>query len=156
VYVFLLRPLTSNAPGRILLAELMAVLFAVPACFVYMWVPVLIDRFEPEPWWMLLMTFLWGALAATGIAYLLNTAAGQAGQALAGRDGGEFLSSVVSAPLVEEGAKGLALLGLFWFMRREFDGLVDGVVYATFAALGFAMTENILYYTGGILSSREG
>ncbi|HKR22758.1 MAG TPA: PrsW family intramembrane metalloprotease, partial [Pyrinomonadaceae bacterium] len=40
-----------------------------------------------------------------------------------------------------------------------FDGVVDGIVYASMAALGFAMTENILYYgnaaeaSGGVLTA---
>ena len=32
------------------------------------------------------------------------------------------------------------------FLRREFDGVVDGIIYATFCALGFAAVENIIYY----------
>src|SRR3982751_742558 len=36
---------------------------------------------------------------------------------------------------------------MFFFMRRQFDGVVDGVIYATFAALGFAAVENIIYYS---------
>src|SRR4029079_10205984 len=32
------------------------------------------------------------------------------------------------------------------FKKDEFDGVIDGIVYAALVALGFAMTENILYY----------
>jgi hypothetical protein len=53
----------------------------------------------------------------------------------------------VSAPIVEEFFKGLAVFGMFFFLRRQFDGVVDGVIYATFAALGFAAIENIIYYS---------
>ncbi|RYE88767.1 MAG: PrsW family intramembrane metalloprotease, partial [Myxococcales bacterium] len=53
---------------------------------------------------------------------------------------------VVSAPIVEEATKGLFVLGMLLFLRREFDGVVDGVIYATFSALGFAAMENVLYY----------
>src|SRR5262249_38140325 len=31
-------------------------------------------------------------------------------------------------------------------LRREFDGVVDGIIYATFCALGFAAVENVIYY----------
>jgi hypothetical protein len=44
----------------------------------------------------------------------------------------------------------MMILGMFWFMRREFDGVVDGVIYGTFSALGFAMTENAMYYAMGL------
>jgi hypothetical protein len=51
----------------------------------------------------------------------------------------------VVAPVVEEFTKGLFLVGLLLFRRREFDGIVDGVVYAGIVAAGFAFSENILY-----------
>ena len=46
--------------------------------------------------------------------------------------------------------KGMAVFGVFFFLKREFDGVVDGVIYATFAALGFAATENIIYYANAV------
>jgi hypothetical protein len=65
---------------------------------------------------------------------------------VAGNDAGTFVSTVISAPLCEEFFKGLAVFGAFYFLRREFDGVVDGIIYATFCALGFAAVENISYY----------
>ncbi len=47
--------------------------------------------------------------------------------------------------MVEESAKAVAVLLVFLFRRRDFTGLVDGVVVAGFTATGFAFTENILY-----------
>src|SRR5690606_34496391 len=96
------------------------------------------------------MAFLWGALAAAGFSGLINTVMGGIGEAVAGKGGGDFVGAVISAPLVEESFKGMAVLGMFWFMRREFDGLVDGMIYGVFSALGFAMTENVLYYSNAI------
>ncbi len=52
----------------------------------------------------------------------------------------------MQAPLVEESAKGLGVLLLLWFNRRNFDGPVDGIVYAAAVAAGFAFSENILYF----------
>jgi RsiW-degrading membrane proteinase PrsW (M82 family) len=157
VLMFVLGPLvTSPAPGRAILAGLVALAFALPACAVYVWVPVLLDRYDPEPWWALAMTFLWGALAAAGLAAFANSILGAAGGAVGGELGAALIGSVVSAPLVEEAAKGSAVLGLFWFLRREFDGPVDGVIYAIYAGLGFAMTENVVYYARGLVSSEDG
>lgn len=156
LWVFLIEPLMKKNGGSIILAELIALCFALPACLVYMWVPVLIDRFEPEPWWALLMAFLWGALAAAGISIVINTVMGSIGGAVAGNLGHAVMGAVISAPIVEEATKAAAVLGVFWFFRREFDGIVDGVIYATFSALGFAMTENVLYYARGLLSSADG
>ena len=51
--------------------------------------------------------------------------------------------------MVEESAKGAVLFGLYWWKRDEFNGLIDGIVYAALVGLGFAMTENVLYYGRG-------
>src|SRR6185436_15926876 len=59
---------------------------------------------------------------------------------------GENFGAVISAPIVEESAKAFILLVLFLWKKDEFDGIVDGIVYAGMVGLGFAMTENILYY----------
>jgi len=120
--------------------------FAVIACFFYVWVPIIIDRYDPEPWWALAMAFFWGAIPACGFAAWINTINGEIAGAIGGAGAAEFVGAVISAPIVEEGFKGLAVLGVFFFLHRQFDGVVDGVIYATFSALGFAMTENILYY----------
>jgi len=106
-----------------------------------------IDRYEAEPLWMLTTAFFWGALIATFFAFLLNTtSAGVAGALTGSQTGGEAFAAVVSAPIVEEVGKALILFIFFFWKKDEFDGVVDGIVYASLSALGFAMTENVLYY----------
>ena len=39
----------------------------------------------------------------------------------------------------------LLVLLVWWIVRREFDGVTDGMVYAGICAAGFAFTENIQY-----------
>ena len=55
------------------------------------------------------------------------------------------LAPVVVAPVTEELLKGLGVAVLFFRMRREFNGITDGIVYAGIIAAGFAFVENILY-----------
>lgn len=105
-----------------------------------------IDRYEAEPLWMLATAFFWGALVATFFAFLLNTTNQMIVQSLANASAGEAFAAVVSAPIVEETGKAFILLIFFFWKKDEFDGVVDGIVYASMTALGFAMTENILYY----------
>ncbi len=145
-FFFLALPLSS--PDAALQYRSMAVgaLCAVPPLAVYLWVPRLIDRYDPEPWWALALVLAWGAMGACGIAAAVNTVVQEAGTLAGGPEFGRVLATCVSAPLVEEAAKGLGVFGVFYFLRREFDGVVDGVIYATFAALGFATVENIIYY----------
>nr|WP_257911002.1 PrsW family intramembrane metalloprotease [Janibacter limosus] len=68
--------------------------------------------------------------------------------ALFGADNRDVLTAVISAPLVEETTKGAFLLVMWLLMRREFNGLTDGIVYAGIVAAGFAFTENIQYFAG--------
>ncbi|MGW4395361.1 PrsW family intramembrane metalloprotease [Amycolatopsis nivea] len=105
-----------------------------------------VDRWEPEPAKLLLIAFAWGACIATVTALLINTGAEAFGDLLLGGGNGSKVSALVSAPLVEEAAKGVFVLLIFWRRNEEFDGIVDGVVYAGFAAAGFAFTENIYYF----------
>ncbi|EYF06947.1 putative membrane protein [Chondromyces apiculatus DSM 436] len=132
--------------GSIIPAMFVGAVFAFPPLVVYLFIPSVLDRFDPEPWWCLLMAFLWGAVAATGFSILINSTVHDVFSAAFGPKVGDLVSASVSAPFAEEFWKGLAVLGFFYFMRREFDGIVDGIIYATFTALGFAAVENVLYY----------
>src|ERR1043165_6551942 len=117
-----------------------------------------IDRYESEPAWMLATAFFWGALVATFVAYLINSTGGAIDSALAGPAAGNTFALVISAPIVEECTKATILFIFFFFKKDEFDGVIDGIVYGSLVALGFAMTENVLYYAkaalggGGALS----
>jgi RsiW-degrading membrane proteinase PrsW (M82 family) len=86
---------------------------------------------------MLLAAFLWGAGVATLGAVVINS--------IVGLTYGAATASVVSAPMVEEGLKGVFVVGVMWWHSREFDGVVDGLVYAGLTGAGFAFVENILY-----------
>ncbi|PXY34258.1 hypothetical protein BAY59_01525 [Prauserella coralliicola] len=105
-----------------------------------------IDRWEPEPAKLLLLTFLWGACVATLSALLINDTAETVGDLLLGSGNGGKVSAVVSAPLVEELMKAVPVVVILWRRSHEFDGVVDGIVYAGFSAAGFAFTENIYYF----------
>ena len=114
---------------------------------IYIMLLLWVDRYEAEPLWMLATSFLWGALVAVFIAIILNTINGEIVKAATNSAQiGENFGAVVSAPIVEESAKAFILLVLFLWKKDEFDGIVDGIVYAGMVGLGFAMTENILYY----------
>ena len=114
-----------------------------------------IDRWEPEPFGILLFAFFWGAGVSIVLALTVDTAA----QLAIGARGGststtELLQSVVQAPIVEESAKGFGVLLIFLVARKYFDGPVDGIVYAGAVAGGFAFSENIQYF--GLQISTEG
>ena len=95
-----------------------------------------LDRLEPEPWSSKIHTFLWGAFVAGFISLVVNTTVGAFTS--------ETVAAVASAPIIEEITKAAAIV--FMVRRREVDGLVDGLVYAGWAALGFAMVENVSFF----------
>jgi len=114
---------------------------------VYVGLALWIDRYESEPLWMLATAFFWGALVAVFIAFIFNTASSVMVAVVTESEAtGEAFGAVISAPLVEESAKAIILFIFFFAKRDEFDGVVDGIVYAAMAGLGFAMTENMQYY----------
>ena len=113
-----------------------------------------LDRYEPEPRGLLLFAFFWGATVAALAAALLNTASLIAIARTSGGSGMD-VTAVLVAPWVEEAAKGAAVLLVLVFRRREFDGVVDGIVLAGLAAVGFAFTENILYFGRAFLAGQE-
>jgi protease PrsW len=117
---------------------------------VYVMLALWLDRFEPEPARTLVQTFAWGATVAVFVALLVNGLADALLRSLAGPDTGELLGMVLMAPVVEEAAKCFALYILFRELKDEFDGVVDGVVYAAMVGLGFAMMENVQYYGAAI------
>lgn len=132
----------------VLLAGLYAL---IPLCIVvptYLW----LDRWEAEPVRLQVLAFLWGAVVAVVGAYFLNTLSLLV---LARADWTDPLATgaVYVAPVVEETLKGLGIVLIYVFRKREFDGIIDGVVYAGLIGAGFAFTENILYlgqaYTSG-------
>ena len=129
-----------------LVAELVGLTAALlpvgPVVAAFLWV----DRWEPEPARLLWLAFGWGACVATITALLINNTAEAVGDLLLGKGNGDKISAVVSAPLFEEAAKGAFVLAILLRLRDEFDGVIDGVVYAGFVAAGFAFTENIYYF----------
>jgi RsiW-degrading membrane proteinase PrsW (M82 family) len=118
---------------------------------IYLALVLWIDRYEAEPYWMLATAFFWGALVAVFFSYVINTA-GSVAVALMTNDAraANTFGAVISAPIVEESAKALILFIFFFWKKDEFDGVIDGIVYAAMAGLGFAMTENIQYYGNAV------
>ena len=107
------------------------------------------DRHLPEPATHLLLafalgvgSFFLGMLLYRGLGYLgLRFDAFDLAQ---GNLPGLFLFAVLGIGLIEEGVKLIPFLAVV-LRFREFDEPMDGIVYASFIALGFAAVENLHY-----------
>lgn len=141
IFVVLMAVITSGAD--VFVAVLLSIVPLVMIGAVILW----IDRWEPEPRFLMIAAFLWGGGVAVFVASLLNSVVGVAiGGVLAPDMAPEVAPAVFGAPIVEEAAKGLGILLIFLIRRREFNGPVDGVVYAAIVALGFAVVEDVQYF----------
>ncbi|MCB1319323.1 MAG: PrsW family intramembrane metalloprotease [Leptospiraceae bacterium] len=100
------------------------------------------DRVQREPWKVIIISFLLGALtvilaAALEIALLGDDDFGSTIPELA-------FSMFLIVALVEEMCK-LLVIQFYSARRPEFDELMDGLVYGAAAAAGFATLENVGY-----------
>jgi RsiW-degrading membrane proteinase PrsW (M82 family) len=132
---------------------LVATIASLPALGFLWW----LDRREPESGWLVGAAVLWGAVVSTGLSGIFNSLGSEIivdriGMIEAADDAEQIagiLTAALIAPPVEETAKGLALLVLFWFLRAEFDNLRDGLIYGALVGLGFNIAETALYVMKG-------
>lgn len=125
---------------------LLAVFLSFVPALLYAGIVYWIDRYEKEPIVLLGLVFFWGAAVATfGAIVSQSVLEGATFQVTGSETAVEVAGASIFAPLTEESLKGFAVLLVFLVLRREFDSLLDGLVYAGVVALGFAATENVLY-----------
>ena len=135
-----------------MLIPIVAILGALIPTILYVLFVWWLDRYEKEPLWLLAFAFLWGAIPATILSVLLEYIIvipiyQLGGQGLAGT----LASASIGAPVIEESAKGLALILLVLVFPREVDDELDGIVYGALIGFGFALTENSVAYFSPIL-----
>ena len=106
-----------------------------------------LDRNEKEPWRLVLVAALYGAVVSTSLVIwaeslwdVLFTSRLVPGPAAE-------TSSAYSAGIFEELAKGTAVVLLYLVMRDEIDDVVDGIVYGAAVGLGFNFMESVAYMT---------
>ncbi len=130
-------------------------LFVTPLVVAYALFIRWCDRFEPEPWWLLIVAFLWGAIFATFGGGVSSSVAQSIAAAAMGvqetSSAMEAFGATILAPVFEEGFKGfgvMLLAFLSWAGLKELDGPLDGAIYGGIVGLGFTLTEDTLYVAG--------
>src|SRR5450432_2499768 len=137
---------------RVIVLWFLAFLVIAPTVFVYFLIIKGMDRYEPEPFWLLSLAFFWGAVVATLMAIVINSfGEGVMSAALGAPQTSSIVQSSTAsfvAPFVEESCKGSGLLVL-WILSalwlHEVDGALDGAIYGGVIGLGFTLTEDVLY-----------
>jgi RsiW-degrading membrane proteinase PrsW (M82 family) len=135
-----------------LVGVLLGICFVAPLVVAYAVFIRWIDRFEPEPWWLLLCAFFFGALIATIGGGTMNGLSQTVASIVTGLppESDEIQGAVAtfSAPIFEEGFKGLGvamIATISWLGPRELDGALDGAIYGGIVGLGFTLTEDVEY-----------
>ncbi|GAC1505393.1 MAG: hypothetical protein NVS1B3_03550 [Candidatus Dormibacteraceae bacterium] len=105
------------------------------------------DRNEKEPWRLVLVAAAWGAIVATSLVIWGESLWDATAQHSLVPGPGLDASLAFSAGVLEELAKGAAVVLLFLVMRNDFDDVVDGIVYGAAVGLGFNFLESIAYMT---------
>jgi len=105
-----------------------------------------VDRYEKEPWWLLSVAFLWGAVPSALLALMFNTLLSAPFYYLLSENAADLAPGALIAPIVEEVTKAIVLLLILLWQRHEFDSPLDGIIYGAMVGMGFAMVENVLYY----------
>ena len=130
---------------------LIAITAGIAPMVVYAFIVWWFDRYEKEPWGLLTAVFVWGAFPSILLALIAELAFDIPLKAVVGPGlTYTFLGSSVVAPVFEEFFKGLAILAVFVFFYRHFDGVLDGVVYGSMVGFGFAAVENVLYFLAAL------
>jgi len=106
-----------------------------------------LDPIEKEPTELLLAVFTWGATGAVLLSLWLNVFLGNYFSNIFTTIPKSFLVGICIAPTIEEISKSLILFVLFFTLYDEFNGFIDYIIYSVFIGLGFACSENIMYYT---------
>jgi protease PrsW len=145
IFLSMIVALLMFASVGVVPAVIATVVAFVPA-MIYLIPLIWLDRYDPEPFWLLALAFAWGALVAVIVSFIINTLIGVVVAVGVSPEAGQAVSAVISAPVFEEGSKGIGVLILLIFFRRYFDDILDGIVFAGVIALGFATVENVLYY----------
>ncbi len=121
---------------------LIPVLASILPAFLWMVLFYRSDKYAPEPRKLVARTFLVGALVGAAMVFSLKELPFK--MAI-------IYSSVFIAPVSEETAKFLCVRWTV-YDNAEFNEPVDGMVYATAAALGFASVENVIYVINSWIS----
>jgi len=107
-----------------------------------------IDRWEKEPFPLMLAAFLWGSVPAVIFALIAQVILSIPLVVMGGDQSlwGELYEASLVAPVTEEIIKGIGLALIFYKFRREIDSILDGLIYGSMIGFGFSAVEDVLYF----------
>ncbi len=121
---------------------------AAPTAAVWALVFIGFDRLRPMRPLLWLLSFGWGACMAVSVSFFVNSWVAELMNVSAGPGdpAAQARPAVFAAPFVEEAAKATILFLLAILVRHRIVSVLQSVGLAGLSAIGFAFTENIIYY----------
>lgn len=105
-----------------------------------------VDRWEKEPFPLMLAAFAWGAVPSILFAVIAQTVFGISTESSGLM--GQLYDASFLAPLTEELVKAAGVVLIFRIFHREVDSVLDGLIYGSMVGFGFSAVENVFYFMG--------
>jgi protease PrsW len=134
----------------LLICSVLAATVPMAGCLGLIW---WLDRYNREPVPLVAAVFAWGAIFAIIGSFAISSFGSVAMAQFFGVENADLLGTMFLAPIVEEPMKASILLVVA--ATRWFDNTTDGFVYGAATGLGFAMTENLMYFYAHIEGGAE-
>ncbi|GAA1223249.1 PrsW family intramembrane metalloprotease [Pseudonocardia alaniniphila] len=132
---------TQVGPDGVAGGLLLSALITLPVVGAFLW----LDRWEPERPHRLVSAFVWGASFAAFCSLWSQQGLQAVVDITLGTDFGAWFRPLVITPVTEEVFKGLFLVWLLVYRRKQITGPLVAIVYAGLVGAGFSFTENVLY-----------
>lgn len=120
----------------ITLQDILIVVLAFLIGIGFLWKIRSYDIYEREPFSKLLLVMVLGGVFSVVASFILYSFV---------EVRYNFFDAVVKIGLIEEFSKLIALSIAYRYIRREFNEIVDGLIYISAVSLGFSVIENIFY-----------
>lgn len=129
-------------PSAWLLSVVLLAATAIPAGYIL----YRLDEFDPEPASLIAIAVIWGGVVAVTFSAIVNGQMYGLLQHVIPARTVEAWAASLTAPINEEFYKGLGLVLIYLMARREFDDVLDGLIYGAMIGLGFQVMENLQYF----------
>jgi RsiW-degrading membrane proteinase PrsW (M82 family) len=141
---------------NVLLGIFLILLLGIVPMLVYALILWWFDRYEKEPLGLLIAAFLWGAVPAIIFSLVVELVLDIPISYFVEPVTASLIGATVVAPIAEEIFKGIPLLALLLFFRKEIDSPLDGIIYGGLVGFGFAAVENVFYFVSAFAESGAG
>ncbi len=109
------------------------------------------DLLEKEPWTKMIVATIWGGIWSIVISLMLYRGADIIGFEI----GWNWTGALLGIGPIEEFGKLAAFFSCYFFIRKELNEPVDGMIYMACVALGFSLIENYFYAVNGASADYE-